>query len=180
LAESLGFSFCINCNLYGYNCKRFRRIFLTVDSGTCSCRLALDIEFVGLRMKLSRTRSTASSLTLGLPSLPFLWWQMQPLSRNCSYHLRNDDAGEPRRPNCRRNSRWTATTLLLLANSGTHQLRPVGKVVILSNSDVRFSREMTLVALRAFQMYVHCIVFYTNFNIMAHLQLTIWSNEIVQ
>jgi hypothetical protein len=29
-------------------------------------------------------------------------------------------------------------------------------------------------------MYVYCVVFDTNFNIMAHFQLKIWSNEIIQ
>jgi hypothetical protein len=163
-----------------YNSQRFLRIFLTVDSGTCSSRLALDTDFLGLRMKLSRTLSMVSSVTLGLPARPFPWWQMQPLSRNCSYHLRIDDAGGPRRPNCHRNARWTATTVLLLANSSTHQPRPVGRAAILSNNDVCFSHEMALAALRPFQMYVHCVVFDTNFNIMTHFQLKIRSNEIVQ
>jgi hypothetical protein len=36
-----------------------------------------------------------------------------------------------------------------------------------------FPREMALAALRPFQMYVHCVVFDTNFNIMSHFQLKI-------
>jgi hypothetical protein len=122
LPGSLGLSFCINCNLYGYNYKHFLRIFLTVDSGTCSSQLALDTDFLGIQTKLSHTLSMIASVTLSLPVRPFPRWQMQPLSRNCSYHLWIDNTGEPWRPNCRQNARWTATTLLLLANSSTHQL----------------------------------------------------------
>jgi len=105
-------SFCTNCSLYGYNCSRFRRIFLTVVSGIFSSRLALRTDFLGLRMKVSRTLSTVSSVKLGLPTRPFPWWQMYPLWQNCSYHLRIDISEGPRRPNCRRNVRWTATNLL--------------------------------------------------------------------
>ena len=34
-------SFCTSCSLYGYNCSRFRRIFLTVGSNIFNSRLAL-------------------------------------------------------------------------------------------------------------------------------------------
>jgi hypothetical protein len=36
----------------------------------------------------------------------------------------------PRRPNCRRNARWTATKLLHRANARTHKLRSVGEAAI--------------------------------------------------
>ena len=70
-------SFCTSCSLYGYNCSRFRRIFLTVCSGIFNSRLALRTDFMGLRVKVSRTLSTVSSVTLGLPTRPFPWWQMK-------------------------------------------------------------------------------------------------------
>jgi hypothetical protein len=47
LAVSLGFRFCINSNLYGYNCKQFLKIFLNVDSSTFSS--------TGLRHRFPRT-----------------------------------------------------------------------------------------------------------------------------
>jgi hypothetical protein len=122
LARSLGISCCINCNVYGYNSKRFLRIFLTVDCGTGSSRLALDTDVLGLRTKLARTLLTVSSVKLGLPAWSSPWWQMHPLSRNCPDRLRIDDTGGPRCPHCRRNTHWTATTLLLLAHSSTHEL----------------------------------------------------------
>jgi hypothetical protein len=81
----LGFSFCINCNLYGYNCRCFLRIFLPVDSVTCSSRLDLDTDFLEHQTKLSHTLSMVSSVMLGLPVQPFCWWQMQRLSQNSSY-----------------------------------------------------------------------------------------------
>jgi hypothetical protein len=55
----------------------------------------------------------------------------------------------------------------------TNYVRSVGRAAILSNNDVCFSREMALASLRPFQMYVYCVVFDTNFNIMAHFQLKI-------
>jgi hypothetical protein len=38
--------------------------------------------------------------------------------------------GEPRRPNCSRNARWSTTKLSHRANSRTHQLRLVGEAAI--------------------------------------------------
>jgi hypothetical protein len=54
-----------------------------------------------------------------------------------------------------------------------HTNYAVGRAAILSNNDVCFSRKMALEALRPFQIYVHCVVFDMNFNIMAHFQLKI-------
>jgi hypothetical protein len=54
-----------------------------------------------------------------------------------------------------------------------HTNYAVGRAAIFSNNDVCFSHEMALAALRPFQKYVHCVVFDTNFNIMAHFQLKI-------
>jgi hypothetical protein len=57
------------------------------------------------------------------------------------------------------------TMLLLLTNSITHQLYTLGRPAILSKNDaVCFSHKMALMALRLFQMYVHCFGFHTNFN----------------
>jgi hypothetical protein len=54
--------------LYWYNCSRFHRIFLAVDSGIFNSRLALRTDFLGLQVKVSRTVSTVSSAvaTIGL------------------------------------------------------------------------------------------------------------------
>jgi hypothetical protein len=54
-----------------YNCSRFHRIFLTVISDIFNSRLALRIDFLELRVKASRTLSTVSSVTFGLPARPF-------------------------------------------------------------------------------------------------------------
>jgi hypothetical protein len=58
---SLGSSFCINCSLYGYNCKRFLRKVFSVDSDTCSGRLALHTDLLWLRTKHSGVLSAVSS-----------------------------------------------------------------------------------------------------------------------
>jgi hypothetical protein len=71
--------FCSSWSLYGYSCSHFRRIFLTVGSGIFNSRLALRTDSLGLRVNVSRTLSTVSSLTLGLHARPFPWWQMHPL-----------------------------------------------------------------------------------------------------
>jgi hypothetical protein len=68
----------------------------------------------------------------------------------------------------------------VIKNSSAHQLCSVGRAAILSNNDVSFSCEMALAMLRLFQMYVHYVVFHMNFNIIAHFQLKIWSNKIIQ
>jgi hypothetical protein len=103
LTESLGFSFCINCNLYGYNCKHFHRIFPIIHSDTCSYQLFLGSDFLGLWMELSHTYSTVSSVMLGLCT-PFSWWQTQPLTQNCSYCLQIDNTGGLCCPNCHWNA----------------------------------------------------------------------------
>src|SRR5215510_1983646 len=47
-------------------------MFLTVGSGIFRSRLALRTDFLGLRVKVSRTLSTVSSVTLASPRDPFL------------------------------------------------------------------------------------------------------------
>lgn len=133
LPGSLGFSLCINCNFYRYNCKYLLRIFLTIDSGTCSSQPALGTEFLGLGTKRSWTLSTVSLVVLGLPAQTFPWWHMQPLSWNCSYYLQINDAGRSWSPNWRRNTCQTTAMLLLHQNSSTHQLRSIGMAATLSN-----------------------------------------------
>jgi hypothetical protein len=59
-------------------------------------------------------------------------------------------------------------TPLLLTNSNIYQIYSVGRAAILSNNDVYFSHKMALAALWPFQMCIHCAVFDTNCNIMAH------------
>jgi hypothetical protein len=90
----------------------------------------------------------------------------QPLLQNGSYHLQIDDTGGPWRPNCWQNAHWTATMLLPLVTSSTHQLRSVGRAAGFSNNNVWFSLKMALVVIRLFQMYDDCVVLDTNFNIM--------------
>jgi hypothetical protein len=90
--------------------------------------------------------------------------------RNCSYHLRLDDARGPR---------WSTTTLLLLWNSSTRQVRSVGRAAFFQTIMYAFPAA-TEKSLRPFQVYVHCVVFDTNFNIMLHFHLKVWSNETVQ
>lgn len=60
--------------------------------------------------------------------------------------------------------------------SHTFKLTPAtlyGKAAILSNNNVRFSRELALVVLKPFQTCFHSVVFNNNFNIMAHFQFKI-------
>jgi hypothetical protein len=94
----LGFSFCINCNLYWYNCKCF--------STGCRHRFHRGSEWNFHKL------SSACSVMLGLFAWLFPWWQMQPLSRNCSYHLRTDDTGGPRYLNFHENMRWATNAVI--------------------------------------------------------------------
>ena len=82
LDGSSGWSFCTSYSLYGYNCSRFHRIFLTVGSSIFNSRLALRIDFLGLRVKVSRTLSTVSSVNTAIRNitqdmLERVWWEWE-------------------------------------------------------------------------------------------------------
>ena len=75
---------CTICTLYVYNFSRLCKILSTVFWGTRSSFEAQRVDLQGLRWKASRTASTISSLTLGLPLL--LQSPTLPVSTDFQYH----------------------------------------------------------------------------------------------
>jgi len=86
-------------------------------------RLALRVDFLGLRKKDSLTRSTSCSETDGRPEYPFLWSQMHPLSMKFLCHFKMDLLVGGSTLNLSLKARCTVTTLFVFWNSSTHQLR---------------------------------------------------------
>jgi len=90
---------------------------------TFNSRLALRVDFLGLRKMDSLTRTTTCSETDGRPECPFLWSQMHPLSMKFLCHFEMDLLVDGSTLNLRLKTRCTVTALFVSWNSSMHQSR---------------------------------------------------------
>jgi hypothetical protein len=155
----------------GYYYSRFRTIFLTVRAGIFNCRLALCTDFLWLRLKVSRTLSTVSSVTLGLRGILSLMTDASSVTKLFIP------------PSDRRLSRTTTFKLPSERALNCHKIPGHTNYVrsvrqpFPSNTDLRFSREMAVATIGPLQMLRSLCVIDTNFTILGHFLLKLLCNE---
>jgi hypothetical protein len=140
-----------------------------------NARLALRTDFLGLRVKVSRTLSTFSSVTLALTASPFL--EDRCILYNEIVHTTFGTTSQENHDV--QIAIGTCVEPPPQIPGHTNYARSVRKPFTSSNG-LRFSREMAEATIGPFQMLRSLYVINTNFTILQHFLLKLWLNEILR